>query len=411
LPGSAADAVRAVINFLYTITLFELFVGGGGRLTEVGPVTLRMIFFALLLMVGSFACFRTYRRGNGVLLAVELVICYLIVHLPALVMGDWQGALSEDVIPEFQQSLYWLAAPVFALVLQSPNMVRRTALVVKSAGIVLALTYIFVVIGILSGKVNFASLYLKLHETGEIVARGETFLFYKGFLYLGIAIIFFVATRPRFWVVSACLLGLALVMTLTRGFVAATSLALLLLLAFQRRRVALAIGVGAVAIGGLLLLVYLPTDTLIANRELSTVQRLDDMKYMLDHVSASTVFFGEGFGTPINDRGSVENTFLWALWRMGVAGVVFWLIPFALCLLYFLRIPGRRSNGLACAYFFGIVLVYIETATNPYLNNPIGLSYAMAALFSLRTLSVEARRSETADSSYSTDALAAPEAA
>jgi hypothetical protein len=399
-----------VINFLYTIALMELFVGGGGRLTEVGPVTLRMILFALLLSFGVFVCFKRYRRGDGVLLGLQLALGYLIVHLPALIMGNWHGADSADIVPEFQQSLYWLAAPVFALVLRSPSMIRRTATLVKGAGILLTITYILITVGILTGQIDFGNVYRKLHDTGEVAARGETFLFYKGFLYLGIALIFFVATKGRFWLISACLLGLALVMTLTRGFMLSTSLALLSLLAVQGRKVALGIGMGAVFIAGLLLLIYLPTDTLISTRDVSTIQRLDDMRYMLDHVSASTLFFGEGFGTPINGRSAVENTFLWALWRMGIAGLLFWLVPFGMCVFYFWRIPARASNGLACAYFFGVLLVYVQTSTNPYLNNPIGLSFILAALFSLRTISIEATRTESPGTLYGNGESAIPEA-
>jgi hypothetical protein len=34
-----------------------------------------------------------------------------------------------------------------------------------------------------------------------------------------------------------------------------------------------------------------------------------------------------------------------------------------------------------------VILVYVQTLTNPYLNNPIGLSFVMVAIFSLKTLS------------------------
>jgi hypothetical protein len=387
--------LSAMINFLYTVTLFELFLGGGGRLIEVGPLTLRMILFGMLVTIGGAICFKRYRSGDGVLLALELVLAFFIVHLPALIMGDWRGADIADIVPEAQQPLYWLVAPVFAYVLQSPDMVRRTATVAKASGIILAITYILIVAGILTGKIDFGQLYRKLHDSGEIVARSETYLFYKGFLYLGIAIIFFVATRSKYWVVSSCLLGLALVMTLTRGFVLSTSLSLLLLLAVQRRTVALGIGVGVVFVAALFLLVLLPGDALISGRAISNVQRLDDMRYMLDHVSASTIFFGEGFGTLINGRASTENTFLWALWRMGIAGLVFWLMPLILCLYYFRRIPSRGSNGLACAYFFGVILVYLQTTTNPYLNNPIGLSFVIVGLFSLRSLAINSEREQS----------------
>jgi hypothetical protein len=45
---------------------------------------------------------------------------------------------------------------------------------------------------------------------------------------------------------------------------------------------------------------------------------------------------------------------------------------------------------------FGTVLVYLQTATNPYLNNPIGLSYVILSIFSLRALHRQAIKKVTA---------------
>ena len=98
--------------------------------------------------------------------------------------------------------------------------------------------------------------------------------------------------------------------------------------------------------------------------------------------------FGEGLGSEIDGRLNIENTFLWALWKLGVFGVLFWLVPLFLCIKYYIRI-GRNDPGfnLASAYMFSTLLVYIQTMTNPYLNNPIGLSFVLISIFSLRTIS------------------------
>ena len=59
-----------------------------------------------------------------------------------------------------------------------------------------------------------------------------------------------------------------------------------------------------------------------------------------------------------------------------------------LCLYYFARISRRDPDfRLASAYLFSTILIYVQTLSNPYLNNPIGLSFVLIALFSLRTIS------------------------
>ena len=108
----------------------------------------------------------------------------------------------------------------------------------------------------------------------------------------------------------------------------------------------------------------------------------------MENFKLNSLLFGEGMGTLINDRINIENTFLWAFWRLGVVGVIFWMSPLIICFKYFLRI--KRCNpqfNLACAYLFSTILIYVQTLSNPYLNNAIGLSFVLVAIFSLRTLS------------------------
>jgi hypothetical protein len=161
------------------------------------------------------------------------------------------------------------------------------------------------------------------------------------------------------------------------------------MLCFQGRWRAAVPALFLVASAAFLVWVYLPsTDTKIgAGFDISTNQRLDDMAYMVDHVTPTTLLVGEGFGSLINNRFGIENTFLWVWWKLGTAGLLFWLLPLCLCVYYYSKIPNRRSSTHANAYLFGTIFVYLETSTNPFLNNPIGLSFVMLALFSLRILS------------------------
>lgn len=376
-------------ELLFSVTLLELFIGGGGRLLEVGPVTVRMILFALCLCASLLIGVYRPRKDDGLLLALGLVVTYLIIHVGALLHGVGSGHNAGDGMLELQQSLYWLAAPFMALVLRSLPMVERAAFLIRLSGVVLALGYIAVVAGLALGAIDYLTLYARLDATGEFFFRGEGFFFYKGFLYLCIATIFFLALPSRYSFAWLVLLLIALAMTLTRGLVLATSFAALMMLIAQRRWKLLSLALALVVVLAFFLLVYLPSedDVLMANREMSNSQRLNDFAYIADNFRVGTLLYGEGLGALINERLNVENTFLWALWRLGVVGVCFWLAPLALCLHYYLRIDrGSPHFRMACAYFFSTVLLYVQTLTNPYLNNPIGLSFVLVAIFSLRTL-------------------------
>jgi hypothetical protein len=382
------------MNWLFVVMLIEVCVGGGGRLLAIGPVTLRMILFATCLLTACGAVIFRWRTRDGQALALVLVLGYLLVHLPAVIIGAYRGADPLALLGDVQPSLYWLAAPFFAMVLGSVSMVRRSATLVWSSGLFLAVAYLAVLVALLAGVVNFRQVVASVAETGEFRTRGDGLLFYKGFLYLGIATVFLVSLRVRHWVPLMVLTLVALVLTLTRGFLLATGISTLLLLAYQRRTWQFVLGLGVALAALFVLWTFMPTlDVSVSeSREISNAQRLGDLSFIASHATAATYLFGEGFGSLINSRFNVENTFLWALWKLGVVGVAFWLTPLVLCSYYFSRVPERASNPLACSFMFGVVLVYVETMTNPYLNNPIGLTFVMLAVFALRTLSMDAGR-------------------
>ena len=378
-----------MIEGLFTVTVLELFLGGGGRLTEIGPATLRMALFVACVCAGLVAM-GLRRRTDGQLLAGALVAAYLLVHLPGLIIGGLRGAEPADMLKEMQQSLYFLAAPFFALVLQSPNMVKRTGTLVVVAGVVLASAYVMLLAGLAAGRLDFDALYAAFSVSGEFFFRGESYFFYKGFLYLGVSTVFLLALRGPHWFALLLLVVGALVLTLTRGFVLSTSIAVLLMLAAQGRWRTAGVASLAAAAAAFLVWVFLPSldDAFSGQRDVSNNQRFEDVAFIVENASVRTLLIGEGFGSLINERLNIENTFLWVLWKLGVVGVAFWCVPFAICLYYYARIPRRRpEHRLGSAFFFSVCLIYIQTQTNPYLNNPIGLSFVLLAIFSLRSLS------------------------
>jgi hypothetical protein len=378
-----------MMRALFTISLLELFIGGGGRLTAVGPVSLRMLLFSACLAATLVAILFPRRRTDGVLLAMLLVLIYLLVHVFGLLIGAIEGADASQMLTEFQQSLYWLAAPFFALMVQSEEDARRYASLVQVAGIGLACGYLVILVSLVSGVIPVSLVRTVLARGHEISFRSSEFFIYKGFLYLGIAIIFIVASRGKFWALLATLVALAMALTFTRGFIISTSAGVLIMLCVQRRWRVAAPAILLVAAATFVVWIYLPSldSTVLANRDLSTNQRVEDMTYMFYHARAKTFLVGEGYGSLINNRSNIENTFLWALWKLGTVGLIFWTIPLSLCVYYYTKISNARSNPLANAYFFGTVAVYVQTATNPLLNNPIGLSFVMLSIFSLRILS------------------------
>lgn len=386
-----------MLNFLYSLIAVELFTGGGGRLLELGPVTLRMVLFAAALLAAVFVHLRCKDPNKWTSLPMLLVLEFFCAHLPSVLVGLARGASPRDIFTDVSPLLFWLMAPFFALVLRREHMVRHTAVLIQWSAVLMALGYLAVFAALTGGMGDVDGFHAWAEKTGEISFRNQHMFFYKGFLYLGIGIVFLAARGARWQGVWLMAMVVALTLTLTRGFVLATSLASVLLLMVMGRTRALVVALCVIAGVMYAVWVFLPSldqGYMLAQRGISNSIRVHDLQFMRAHFDLSSLVFGEGMGTYINGRLSIENSYLTILWKMGGVALVFWMMPLGIALHYFRKIQTASSaHSLACAFFFGLILVYVQTGSNPYLNNPIGLSFVLMAIFSLRTLAVpEAER-------------------
>jgi hypothetical protein len=387
-----AETHTVILRIFYTLVIAELFLGGGGRLLEIGPITVRMILFSIAIGLTLVPKFRR-QGGPDMNLAYAIVVLFSITHLVPAVAGLMQGVAVNVVFGEVQPMLYWLIAPFFAHLLNQEEYISITTNVVRGAGLLLAAFYLAVLSGIWSGNLDFDSTYETLNSTGEFMFRGAQGLFvYKGFLYLCIAFIFFISIQSPARYLMILLIGCAIMLTLTRGFILSTSAAAFLLLWATGKRRTLAVLMLACVIIAVAVLGFpsLFEGSILYRKDvnISNEVRYDDMNYMLANLDAVTLITGHGFGSLISDsRLSIENSYLWIWWKAGVAGLLFWLMPLVLCAFAFKQIPADSKNySLGCAYFFSVILIYIQTAVNPYLTNPIGLSFVIIAVFTLRKL-------------------------
>ena len=116
-----------MIRALYTVTVLELFLGGGGRLLEFGPLTLRMVLFALCICASMvLLVFHKTSDGSAVLFPLGLSVVYMLVHGLGFFNGAVRGADWIDLLNDAQPSLYWMLAPFFAIMLSSVSVVRST---------------------------------------------------------------------------------------------------------------------------------------------------------------------------------------------------------------------------------------------------------------------------------------------
>lgn len=386
------------MNVLFTLIVWELTLGGGGRVFALGPLPMRMVFFASAVILWTMLAIREPLRSSNERLALQLVVLFFGAHIAGTIQGVFAGVKTGTLLGEIQPLLYWLMAPFIAMNLAQLDIVERTSRIIIKGGFLVSIATVLIVIGILVGVIPAGTFYRIASASGEVFFRGATLFFYKGFFYVAIAAVFTIALRPRWWGASALLMIATVTVSLTRGLVLAILIGVLVVLIAQRRWRTLGAGTGLLLILFLALAltgkISLTTLTEMGDRLDSVTQRIHDTLFVMRQMNTTTFIFGEGIGTLINQRSNVENSYMWALWKLGVFGLAFWLLPLALSVWYFLRIPFVSPHyDLAAAYFSGVLMLYAVTATNPFINNPIGLSYLMIAMFSLRSLAVAAAAS------------------
>jgi hypothetical protein len=381
-----------MINGLYTLLLLELVLGGGGRLVPIGPVTLRIIVFFMTLVVWLMAvALRKYRSGQG--LALFVVYAFCLSHLPALLTDATSLSLDRQQFAQIQGLLFVFSAPFIAMAVNSVDVVERSARIIIYGGLVSALALFCVIFLLYIGFINFTVLYEWSQISEEISFRSESQVFSKGLFFIAVSLIFAVILRPRFWILMSIILALCIILSLTRGIVAAAFMGVVYGLIKDRRRGAIYVLVAAALITAFLYSEEIAEFFIGSEDRASSVQtRIDDFQVFLLEVDFRMLMMGEGFGSSLNGRHAIENSYVWAIWRFGILGFLFWTSPFFLSYNFYRKIKkGSSYSQMGTAYFSGMIMLGLVTATNPFINNSIGILYSLISIFSLRQLALKSR--------------------
>ncbi len=375
--------VRALLGGI----LLELILLGSGRLVLLGPLTLRMWLFgvglgfaAMVLLLG-----RTVHRE-----VVLLVLGFLALTATSATVGLLDRAPLEQVADDVKPQLFFLGLLFFHVAIRDHRQVKTIASLIKAGSLILAVSYLGLLALVLLRVIPFSTIYAILSQSSEFFFRGEVGIFYKGFLYLGIGLCFFFPERGVGAKAASLLLLVAIGATLTRGLLLSAALVLVLASLLQRMSplrtqvFLLALTVGAVAAWPWFL-------DLFGSRAASDAIRLYDVQVVQESASAGSFFLGHGLGTNVGARTRIEASYLEIFHQQGVLGLAFWLVVFLMVARDYLNALRGGAGAAALPFFLGAVYVYLESATNPFLTNPIGMSMVLVSLVVLRILAEGAR--------------------
>ncbi|WP_431293702.1 hypothetical protein [Pedobacter sp. P26] len=131
----------------------------------------------------------------------------------------------------------------------------------------------------------------------------------------------------------------------------------------------------------------------LGDRAESDAIRVTQFQEVIDKTNPINFFIGDGFGKGIPIRPiHMEISFLEIFSKQGVLGILFWLILFVVISYKFLIIYKSKKNvNYLAPFYLSVTFVYLQSMTNPFLNNPIGMSIVLISLvvFQIKDLAPE----------------------
>lgn len=383
--------------------MFEMTLGGWGHAVDFGPISLRQALVGILLGAWAVRRLATGDRAwplNGAGLAVLLALVVMGVALAFSVALGHPAALQDGLTPAFLLLFF-----VFSDACRTPAGLARLSRLFMVSVVALAVMQMALNTIVFLGAAE-------PHHMARVVERVATMTVYSPrfariFLVgsvlfpVGIALLAarWLAGRPLFSravdLAALGLLGIALLLTFTRGFwlvtvVALTVLWLLTTRAGRLRWVLAALLLAACAVPlaatqsdavGLL------TERVMAlfagGGDQSVTYRLELYPRLLEHISRRPAF-GYGVGYPVDGLLYVENSYFYYALKVGLVGTACvlagwaWLLVSAAWLAW--NGASRDARAVGAGWAAATMAILLITAINPFINSPVGMYFETLGL-------------------------------
>jgi hypothetical protein len=351
---------------------------------QAGPLTVRMWLF---LAAVAYAIWTALAARKLSWASVQVSTVLAVTLLFAFTIGVSQNAQLDLVVEDIKPVLYFYMLLFFEATIRTLRDVEKVVRIIKRVGLLLCVMYAIVFALLLTKVVSFVVLYAATAVfQDELFFRGDSGMFlYKGSIYIGIAFFFFVFSENKRSKLGAAICVLGLVATGTRGFLAALALTGVVYLLMSEiravRKVLLLAFISLLAVIGF---------AVISNPEAQAAsdrERIITFAQVMEKVNPVSIFFGHGFGLGVPERPvHMELAFLEVFHKQGVLGLAWWAIVFVLLFARFRKASKTPERKLAHAFLLSVLFVFVESWTNPWITNPIGMAALLLALASLKVI-------------------------
>ena len=417
------ERTKRIESYFFTFLLYELFLGGSGRVFSFGSITLRMILFSIALLWFSIRIFQNPNKK----FVIRMVLFFGITVSAGALVGILNRAPKGLIFTDIKQLLFFLSIISFSFFLNTKEQVNKCIKILKNATLILSLAYLicysFIKLNILKMEPFYNTLSVEwLHDEFMFRGTGGNF-FYKGFFYLGIGIFFYLFSKPTIkngFIVL--IIYVALFLTLLRWLLAITLVIFACTIFFNWAIHKFKISflkskqmVFHLVILGVMILIPITFKNFYSTTLGNKQESVDIRKQQFDQVSAQifnkkkttniskiieneevvktpkkfNFILGKGFGIGVPIRPvHMELTYLEIFFKQGILGLSFWIFIFCYCIYNFKKAWKNHVDlNTILPWITGVLVIYLQSITNPLLVNSIGMSFILLALLALRKFS------------------------
>jgi len=381
---------RTLLRVFFLFLVFEVCIGGSGRVLEIGGgLTIRKINFTAALLMSFVIIFylKKIRKEYA-----YIIIVFFITLIVSTILGIISYGNDERIVENILIQSFLLLLPFYSLFINDEKDIDAVVGIVKFSSIFMSVLYLIVLALIINGTVEFSTLYDMTEESSDFFARGESGFWYKGFLYLCVGLFFFDIENDLFTKrLKQLLIVVAVYFTFSRGFVVALFLTLIIHQFFFRNPVKSIL---------LLVLAFSVISTFGKYYEDTSFDRYESdliRKVQLIEVGSAitplSAVVGHGFGKGVSIRENhMEINYLEIFHKQGIFGLFFWFSFLIYVTVLYINCKNCGYEKKARPFFQATLFIYLQSATNPYLTNSIGLNMIILSVVCLNVYLDKGRR-------------------
>lgn len=383
-----------VIKTLSIFILIDLIFCGSGRLIMIGGLSFRTLLFGLaMLYVIVYYLSHPIKIHDTYLLIVVIFVAYICLN--ASLVGDKPISEKFDFLSRYLYILLLLFYNIYFTKFSDLKSVEKLRRIFELFTFLFAIfsvalwLYAFRLGGAAYSIIEYGFFRPKVYGNFSILTGGIPRVFMKGSIFIPIGLLFQIdrlIDRPSFnGILKAIIYSIAIITTFTAGFFLATTICVVILL-HRKRVLSRQIGIIFVVLflTGFCAVSRFQIVNIVIERfsttDYSSSFRLTQLSSIINEFVKKPLF-GHGFayeyttiyGNSVRTTSGFEVAWGELLVDTGIIGFTLFVTIIVKTIRKLYRLT--TNNNSLYVFLLGLVLICIESFTNPFINNSIGLTY------------------------------------